>query len=65
MPILFTEPHSGSYLHWGVINISLTNLTIIVVMVVMVAIFVAALLLPFPHGDESPRADGHPRGDRP
>lgn len=53
---------AGHYLHWGVINISLTNLTIIVV---MVAVFVAALLLPFPHRDEPPQAGGHTRGDRP
>ena len=52
---------AGHYLHWGVVNVSLTNLTIVVV---MVAVFVAALLLPFPHPHE-PRADGHPRGDRP
>jgi hypothetical protein len=43
---------SGRYLHWGVIQISLTNLIVIVVMVV---IFVLALLLPFPgrHDDGS------------
>jgi hypothetical protein len=44
MPILFTEPHSGSYLHWGVINISYTNLAIVAVMVVL---FLLALFLPF------------------
>ncbi|MDQ2749668.1 MAG: hypothetical protein ABI775_03930 [Pseudonocardiales bacterium] len=39
------------YVHWGVIQISLTNLLIIIFMVV---VFVAALLLPFPasHGDQ-------------
>lgn len=35
----------GHYVHWGVIQISVANL---VVIAVMVAIFVAALLLPFP-----------------
>jgi hypothetical protein len=34
------------YLHWGVIQISLTNFLIIVAMVVL---FLLALVLPFPH----------------
>jgi len=39
------------YLHWGVIQISLTNFLIIVF---MVALFLLALVLPFPgsHTDE-------------
>lgn len=36
---------SGHYLHWGVVQISVANLTVIVIMVVL---FVLALLLPFP-----------------
>ncbi len=36
---------TGKYVHWGFIQISLSNLIIIGVMVVL---FVAALLLPFP-----------------
>lgn len=39
--------HTGHYLHWGVIQISVANLVVIVLMVV---VFVAALLLPFPKG---------------
>jgi hypothetical protein len=39
--------HPGHYVHWGVIQISLANL---VVIGIMVAVFVAALLLPFPKG---------------
>jgi hypothetical protein len=39
--------HPGHYVHWGVIQISVANLVVIIVMVV---IFVAALLLPFPKG---------------
>jgi hypothetical protein len=35
----------GDFLHWGVIQISAANLTVVVVMVLL---FVAALLLPFP-----------------
>ena len=35
----------GRYIHWGVIQISLSNLIIIGAMIVL---FVAAILLPFP-----------------
>ncbi|MEV0486268.1 hypothetical protein AB0I69_37440 [Streptomyces sp. NPDC050508] len=37
----------GHYVHWGVIQLSVSNLVVIGVMVV---VFVAALLLPFPGG---------------
>lgn len=37
--------HKGDYLHWGVIQISVANL---VVIAVMVAVFVLAIVLPFP-----------------
>jgi hypothetical protein len=37
--------HPGRYVHWGVIQISLANLLLILLMVV---IFAAAILLPFP-----------------
>ena len=37
--------HPGRYVHWGVIQVSVANL---VVIAVMVALFVAAILLPFP-----------------
>lgn len=37
--------HPGHYLHWGVIQISVAN---VVVIVLMIVVFVAALLLPFP-----------------
>lgn len=43
--------HSGHYLHWGVIQLSVANL---VVILLMVAIFVAAVLLPFPKGRQRP-----------
>jgi hypothetical protein len=47
------------YLHWGVVQISLTNFLIIVAMVV---IFVLALVLPFPGGrDEVPMEDDDDR----
>jgi hypothetical protein len=43
---------AGRYISWGVIQISVANLTIIVVMVL---VFILALVLPFPssHGDKS------------
>jgi hypothetical protein len=44
----------GRYIHWGVIQISVTNLTIICVMGVL---FILALVVPFPtgHGHEDER----------
>ena len=36
---------AGRYLHWGIIDISLTNLSIIIAMLVL---FGLALVLPFP-----------------
>ena len=37
--------HPGHYLHWGFIQISVANL---VVILLMIALFAAAVLLPFP-----------------
>ena len=44
---------AGAYVHWGVIQISVTNLVIILV---MIALFALAIFLPFPggHGHEGP-----------
>ena len=39
--------HPGHYLHWGVVQVSVANL---VVILLMVGLFVLALLLPFPRG---------------
>lgn len=47
MVFYVTDPHAGSYLHWGVINVSWTNIAIIAAMLVA---FVLAVLLPFPGG---------------
>ncbi len=47
-------PLSGNayFLHWGVVQISLPNL---IVILIMVALFVLALVLPFPGGhDDAP-----------
>ena len=50
-----TSYAAGDYLHWGVIQISLTNFLIIVAMVV---IFVLALVLSFPGSrDDAPTED--------
>ena len=46
----------GKYIAWGVIQISVTNLTIICVMIVL---FILALVVPFPtHDDEQPKQEG-------
>ena len=37
--------HPGTYLHWGVIQISVANL---IVIGLMLLVFVLALVLPFP-----------------
>jgi hypothetical protein len=39
----------GPYLHWGIVQISVANLTVILL---MIAVFVVALFLRFP-GDKS------------
>lgn len=55
-----TEVVLGSYyLHWGVIQLSLTNFLIIVAMLVL---FVVALLAPFPGGSDRDERPAH-RGE--
>jgi len=39
--------HTGHYLHWGFVQISVANL---VVVLAMLALFVLAIVLPFPKG---------------
>lgn len=49
-------PSAGAYfLHWGVIQISLANFIIIVLMLV---IFALALVLPFPRGRDDVQGRG-------
>ncbi|MGC9961356.1 MAG: hypothetical protein ABSE47_05570 [Acidimicrobiales bacterium] len=45
--------HTGHYVHWGFIQISVANL---VVIGLMLLIFVLALVLPFPHGKAATRS---------
>jgi hypothetical protein len=45
----------AQYLHWGFILISIPNLLLILGMLV---VFVAALVVPFPHRDDDGRQDG-------
>ena len=45
---------AGRYVHWGVIQISVTNLVIIAV---MLALFALALFLPFPQAHEDETAE--------
>jgi hypothetical protein len=40
---------AGRYVHWGVVQISVTNLVIVAVMIL---VFVLAVLLPFPGAQE-------------
>ena len=47
---------AGKYVHWGVFNVSVTNIAIIAIMVI---VFVLAILLPFPRGAEA-RDEEHP-----
>lgn len=58
-----TALQAGHYLHLGVFSISLANALVIVAMLVM---FVAAILLPFPHSGYPAEPSGPPDdGDRP
>ncbi len=67
--------HTGHYLHWGFIQISVANLVVILLMVV---VFMAAVVIPFRTGRTAPMSDtiidrpgdtadalGVPRGRRP
>jgi len=40
---------AGSYVHWGVIQISVANLVVIAIMIV---IFILAIIVPFIRGGE-------------
>ncbi|HZY01182.1 MAG TPA: hypothetical protein VFE92_17095 [Dermatophilaceae bacterium] len=48
----------GKYVNWGVIQISVANLTIISVMILL---FILALVVPFPTHDEQEEQEGRSR----
>jgi hypothetical protein len=50
----------AAYLHWGWAQISVPNL---VVMLLTIAVFVLALVLPFPHDEDDEYGVQRPRGD--
>jgi hypothetical protein len=49
LEVVMDEP--ATYLHWGVVQISIANLAVIGLMLL---VFVLALLLPFPGGRRRP-----------
>ena len=48
---------AGRYLHWGVLQVSVTNVAIIGLMLL---VFVLALVLPFPGGRDSAEQEPRP-----
>jgi hypothetical protein len=52
---------AGHYVHWGVISISLTNLSIILI---LIAVFILAILVPM-GGGRRVHAPADPLRDRP
>lgn len=51
---LFVAEGAGRYVHWGVIQVSVTNLVVIGLMIVL---FVLALVLPFPKPRDRERSE--------
>lgn len=54
MAAIFNLNHPASYIHWQFIDVSVSN---VLVVVVMFAVFAAAILLPFPHGNSHATKD--------
>ena len=54
MAAIFNLNHPASYIHWHFIDVSVSN---VLVVVVMFAVFAAAILLPFPHGQSHSTKD--------
>lgn len=46
MAAVFNLNHHATYVHWHFIDISWSNIAVIIAMLI---VFVAAILLPFPH----------------
>lgn len=49
---LINLSHPGRYVHWGFIQLSVTN---VIVIALMILVFVLAIALPFPHGRRAKR----------
>jgi len=49
---------TGSYIHWGVVQLSVTNFVIIILMIVVLAL---AVILPFPHRRDDSSGDDDER----
>jgi len=47
MAAIFDLNHPASYIHWLFVDVSVSNVLVVVAMFV---VFAAAVLLPFPHG---------------
>ena len=50
-PAVFSLDQPAHYVHWHFFQMSVAN---IVVILLMIAVFVAAILLPFPHRGRQP-----------
>ena len=50
---------TGTFVHWGFVQLSLANL---IVIILMVLVFIAALVVPFPHASD--RSDERGPDDR-
>ncbi len=46
MAAVFNLNHHASYLHWHFIDVSVSNLLVVLAMII---VFVVAILAPFPH----------------
>jgi hypothetical protein len=54
MGAVFNLNSHATYLHWNFIDVSLSNVLVVVAMLV---VFAVAILAPFPHGRTLARAD--------
>jgi hypothetical protein len=56
MAAIFNLNHHASYLHWQFIDVSVSNVLVVVAMLV---VFVVAIVAPFPHGRSQGGRDEH------
>ncbi len=57
LELTLVDQAAGRYVHWGVFQVSVTNVAIIGLMLV---VFVLALVLPFPGGRDSAEREPRP-----